>query len=282
MAPPLYADLGKQSRDLFAKNYHFGLVKLDFKTKTKTGVEFVVNGTSLNDTGKVNASLETKYKISEYGVTLREKWNTDNQLNTELTCEDAIAKGLKVSCNATFAPQTGKKNAILQTCYKMDNCHFNADVDVNAGSPLLTGAGVLHCQGWLAGIQLGMDAAQNKLTKSNFALGYTTDEFTLHTHVNDGQQFGGSIFQKVNDKLQTGITLSWTSGTNQTQFGFGCVYNLDQDTSFRCKVNNVASVGLGFTHRLKDGIEMTLSAAIDGKNFNQGGHKLGLGINLEA
>jgi len=155
-------------------------------------------------------------------------------------------------------------------------------VDVNGGSPLLTAAGVLHYQGWLAGVQLGVDATKNKLTKSNFALGYENSEFTLHTHVNDGQQFGGSIFQKVSDKLQTGIMLSWTSGTNQTQFGFGSVYCLDKETSFRAKVNNAGSLGLGFTHRLKDGIEMTLSAAIDGKNFNQGGHKLGFGLNLEA
>ena len=51
MAPPSYADIGKQSRDVFGKGYHFGLVKLDVKTKTTSGVEFNAGGTSVD--GKV-------------------------------------------------------------------------------------------------------------------------------------------------------------------------------------------------------------------------------------
>jgi voltage-dependent anion channel protein 2 len=51
MAPPSYADIGKQARDVFGKGYHFGLVKLDVKTKTTSGVEFNAGGTSVD--GKV-------------------------------------------------------------------------------------------------------------------------------------------------------------------------------------------------------------------------------------
>ena len=41
------------------------------------------------------------------GMTFSEKWNTDNILATEITVEDQIAKGLKVSFDTSFAPQTG-------------------------------------------------------------------------------------------------------------------------------------------------------------------------------
>ena len=37
MAPPTYGDLGKSSRDVFGKGYHFSLIKLDVKTKTPSG-----------------------------------------------------------------------------------------------------------------------------------------------------------------------------------------------------------------------------------------------------
>lgn len=40
-------------------------------------------------------------------MTFSEKWNTDNILATEITVEDQIAKGLKVSFDTSFAPQTG-------------------------------------------------------------------------------------------------------------------------------------------------------------------------------
>lgn len=67
MSPPFYGDLGKNARDVFGKGYHFGLLKLDVKTKTQTGVEFNSGGVSNQETGKVFGNLETKYKFKEYG-----------------------------------------------------------------------------------------------------------------------------------------------------------------------------------------------------------------------
>ncbi len=81
MAPPTYGDLGKNARDVFGKGYHFGLMKLELKSKTASGVEFTSGGTSNTDSGKVSGNLETKYKFKEHGLTFTEKWNTDNQVN---------------------------------------------------------------------------------------------------------------------------------------------------------------------------------------------------------
>lgn len=108
--------------------------------------EFKTSGSSNTDTSKVVGSLETKYKRSEYGLTFTEKWNTDNTLGTEITIEDQvrisavtkvasgfhadisrwhpflrltpdpiyflfsfkqIAKGLKLTFDTTFSPNTG-------------------------------------------------------------------------------------------------------------------------------------------------------------------------------
>lgn len=282
MAPPSFADLGKQARDIFSKNYHFGLVKLECKTKTRSGVDFTVNGTSNNDTGRVNASLESKYKLSEYGITMKEKWNTDNTLATEISMEDQLIKGLKIAFDATFAPLSGKKTGVMKTAFKNENVNLSTDIDFDYAGPIVQSSAVAGYQGWLAGVQLGFDTGKNKLNRSNFAVGYATEDFMLNTHVNDGQEFGGSIYQNVDGKLETGVQLSWTAGSNATRFGLGCVYKLDSDTSLRAKVNNSSQIGLGFTHRLREGIQLHLSTMIDGKNFNQGGHKLGLGLDLAA
>ena len=48
------------------------------------------------------------------------------------------------------------------------------------------------------------------------------------------------------------------------------------------KVNNNSHIGLGCTHTLKPGIKVTLASLIDAKNLNQGGHKLGFGLDFEA
>merc|ERR1712029_798566 len=97
--------------------------------------------------------------------------------------------------------------------------------------------------GWLGGYQMAFDTSKSQLTKNNFAIGYSAKDFTLHTNVNDGQVFGGSVHQKV---------------------------------------NNSSQVGLGYQQKLREGVTLCLSTLIDGKNFQQGGHRIGMSLELEA
>lgn len=70
---------------------------------------------------------------------------------------------------------------------------------------------------------------------------------------NDGREFGGSIYQRCNDRLETGVQLSWASGSNATKFGIAAKYDLDQDAAVRAKVNNASQIGLGYQQKLRDG-----------------------------
>ncbi|XP_072037865.1 non-selective voltage-gated ion channel VDAC2-like isoform X2 [Amphiura filiformis] len=280
--PPLYCDLGKTARDVFGKGYGFGFVKLDAKTTTGSGVAFNVGGSSNNDTGKVDGSLETKYSWKDYGLSFKEKWNTDNTLATEVTIEDQLAQGVKLTFDTSFSPNTGKKSGKVKSGYKRDYLNLTTDVDFDFAGPTVHGSAVFGYEGWLAGAEVSFDTSKSKLTRSNFAMGYKTGDFQLHTCVNEGTDFCGSVYQKVNDNLETAINVGWTSGTNTTRFALGAKYCLDADSSLRAKVSNTSQIGLGYTHQLRDGVKLTLSALIDGKSLNQGGHKLGLGVELEA
>uniref|UniRef100_A0A182PLM3 Uncharacterized protein n=1 Tax=Anopheles epiroticus TaxID=199890 RepID=A0A182PLM3_9DIPT len=282
MAPPSYSDLGKQARDVFNKGYHFGLWKLDVKTKTNSGVEFSTSGHSNQDTGKVFGSLETKYKVKEYGLNFSEKWNTDNTLTSEVSVENQLVKGLKVSFDGMFVPHTGSKTGRFKTAYSHDRVRVDADFNVDLSGPLVNASGVAAYQGWLAGYQVAFDSQKSKITANNFALGYSAGDFVLHTNVNDGREFGGLIYQRCNDRLETAVQLSWASGSNATKFGMAAKYDLDKDASVRAKVNNQSQIGLGYQQKLRDGITLTLSTLVDGKNFNAGGHKIGVALELEA
>ncbi|XP_062913273.1 voltage-dependent anion-selective channel protein 2-like isoform X1 [Mobula hypostoma] len=280
--PPSYADLGKSSRDLFSKGYGFGLVKLDLKTKSSTGVEFNTSGTSNTDTGKATGSLETKYKMKDYGITFTKKWTTENTVASEVTIEDQLAKGLKLTFDTTFVPNTGKKSGKLKTAYKRDYINLGCDIDFDFAGPTIHSAAVFGYEGWLIGYQMAFDTAKSKLAQNNFSLGYRAGDFQLHTHVNDGSEFGGSIYQKVNDKVETAVNLAWTAGSNNTRFGIASKYQIDKDTYISAKVNNSTLIGLGYTHTLRPGVKLTLSGLIDAKNIHAGGHKVGMGFELEA
>ncbi|XP_062366438.1 voltage-dependent anion-selective channel protein 3 isoform X4 [Cinclus cinclus] len=229
--PPSYSDLGKSARDVFNKGYGFGMVKLELKTKSSSGVEFTATGSSNTDTGKASGSLETKYKVKDQGLTFTQKWNTDNTLGTEVCVENQLAAGLKLAIDTTFVPNTGKKSGKLKTSYKRDYVHVGCNVDIDLSGPTLYGWAVLGFEGWLAGYQMAFDTAKYKLTQNNFALGYKAGDFQLHTNA---------------------------------------------------KVNNASLIGIGYTQTLRPGVKLTLSGLIDGKNFSAGGHKIGLGFELEA
>ncbi|NWI97236.1 VDAC3 protein, partial [Pitta sordida] len=280
--PPTYSDLGKSARDVFNKGYGFGMVKLELKTKSSSGVDFTATGSSNTDTGKASGSLETKYKMKDYGLTFTQKWNTDNTLGTEVSVEDQFAEGLKVALDTTFVPNTGKKSGKLKTSYKRDYVNLGCNIDIDFSGPTIYGWAVVGYEGWLAGYQMAFDTAKSKLSQNNFALGYKAGDFQLHTNVNDGTEFGGSIYQKVNSKTETSVNLAWTAGSNNTRFGIAAKYQLDAKTSLVAKVNNASLIGLGYTHTLRPGVKLTLSGLIDGKNFSAGGHKVGLGFELEA
>ncbi|CAH2044006.1 unnamed protein product, partial [Iphiclides podalirius] len=281
MATPHYADLGKKANDVFSKGYHFGVFKLDLKTKSESGVEFSSGITSNQESGKVFGSLSSKYAVKDYGLTFTEKWNTDNTLATDITIQDKIAAGLKVTLEGTFAPQTGSKTGKLKTAFANETVSVNTNLDLDMAGPIVDVAAVLKYQGWLAGANSQFDTQKGKFSKNNFAFGYQTNDFALHTNVDNGKDFGGSIYQKVSDKIDCGVSMKWTAGSADTLFGVGAKFALDQDASLHAKINNKSLIGLGYQQKLRPGVTLTLSAAIDGQNFNAGGHKVGIAFELE-
>jgi len=281
MSPPTFADLGKQARDVFGKGYHVGVIKLDVKAKSDSGVEFNTSGTHVPSSGKVSANLETKYKCSDHGVTMSETWNSDNTLSTDITCEDKLAKGLKLVLANKFVPSTGQIKGAAKTTFKADCVTVNGESSLDL-SPNMVGAGVFGYQNWLIGGQVGFDAAKSSLTKSNLAIGYVAKDFTLHTYCNDATHYGGSVYQKINKDLESAIDISFNPASNSSVFGLGCKLSTDRNSSVRAKFNSHGSLGLGYQHKLRDGVTVTLATVIDAKNLAGGDHKIGMGLEFSA
>jgi len=280
MAPPTYGDLGKQCKDVFGKGYHFGVLKLDVKTKTATGVEFSTGGSSDMDSGKVAGNLETKYKVSDLGLTLTEKWDTNNTLNTKLDVQDKLLPGLKLTLDTNFAPNSGSKSGKLKAEYKHDTACLNADMDMALSA--INASAVVGHKGWLAGYQTSFDIGKSALVKNNFGLGYSAGDFVLHTSVANGAEFGASVYQKVNKGLETGVSLGWSSANSTTTFGIGAKYVLEDGAAVRAKINNKSELGLGYQQKLRDGVTLTLSTLVNTGTFNAGGHRVGLALEMEA
>jgi len=278
--PPAYGDLGKAAKDLMNKGYNYGSAKLELKTKTANGLAFTSGGSTNLASGKISGSLETKWCDKAHGLTVTKKWNTDNVITSDVSVEDQLVKGLKVTLESTLAAQSGKKGGVLKTVYKRDHLNFGADVNLVA-APVVNGAAVVGYQGILAGYQMAFDTASSKLTKSNFALAYNAGDLQVHACVNNGGEFGGSLHQKVNANLETAVNISYASGSSPA-FALAAKMAVDKDATVQAKVNNGSQVGLAYAQVLKPGVKVTLSSMVDAKNFSAGGHQLGLGLDFEA
>ncbi len=146
-----------------------------------------------------------------------------------------------------------KKTAVLKTAYKHDKFLLNTDVDLDVNGPVVHNSLVVGHLGWLLGYQSSFDTSKSVLTRNNFAVGYQANDFTLHTNVNDGTEVGGSIYQKVNDQLGLGVSLSWSSVNNATRFALASKYQLDKHAAVQAKVNNLSQIGLSYSQNLRDG-----------------------------
>lgn len=76
-----------------------------------------------------------------------------------------------------------KKSGKVKTAYKREYLNAGVDVDLDFAGPTIHGAAVAGYEGWLGGYQMTFDTAKSKMTHSNFAVGYKTADFQLHTNV---------------------------------------------------------------------------------------------------
>jgi len=284
-APPSFADLGQAARDLLFKGYNYGTVKMDLKTKTSNGLSVSSGGRSHLATGKTNGGVELKLPVQHaVPFTLKGKWTTENVFHTELVIEDQIVKGSKIAFETALAPASGKKTGKVKAAYKAAHINTNVDVDFNFAGPTVNGAAVLEHSGFFGGYHLAYDTASSRLTKTDLAIGYTAPDFQLFSSVANGSDYSGSIFHKVNSALETAVLFSWTQDKDASappSFAIGAKYNIDKDSSVASKINQSSAIGLSYSQKLRPSVNLTISTLVDAKNFDAGGHQVGLGIDFD-
>lgn len=305
MVPPVFPDLGKLARDLFKRGYHPGIWQLDCKALSSSGIEFFTTGFASQDTGKVMGTLQSKFKIEEHGLTVTERWNTENWLYGEIMQKDKLAQGLVLALAARFQPRSNEKDGKFKLGYAQDNFNFWSDIDISS-NPLLNCSLVLGHKEFLGGVGCELDVGNVKLQSWKVALGWTNGEqATVHGELKDGNSWLASLFYKINDKFDAGFEISKMGGraavnevaaaeneppqpTQQDEYsgdlmiGVGLIYHLEADALIRAKINNAIELGLGYEQKLREGVTASISAVIDGQNIGNGNHKFGIGLALEC
>ena len=125
--------------------------------------------------------------------------------------------------------------------------------------------------------------------------------YTITTRTADNQ-LKGSLYQKVNNTLETGILVNFPFGSNTKGTHFQYAMNYELDSSHRlqvklpkifywtaltwvsitqAKVNTMGQMSVSVSKNFGSGIIISLCGLLDGKNIKGGAHKMGMGIEMD-
>jgi len=279
MAPPTFADLGKQARDVFTKGYNHGVLKLETTTLGNENgtIEFKTAASHNLATEKIGGNVDIKYKIPQHGIVLTEKWNTEGALGTVVEVSDQFSRGLKVTFDSAYTPNTGKRDAQIKTEWVNDVVKLNFNLNL-IGGPHLNLAAVTAQKGFLFGVNGKFDVSSNELKAVSAAFGYQSPTYTIHSYTNDGKEFGGSVYHRVHKNVELGVQLGWVTGDSKSQFAIGSTYRISPELQLRAKVDNKSVVGVAATHSLGPNLLATISSQFNLGAAAAGANKLGFGL----
>jgi len=265
VVPPTFADLGKAAKDVFKKGFSVGSTKLDVKTKTGNGI--ALNPVfEMKDDGIVS-SFETSGKVTD-GVTLKEKWSSDNVVKTNIVVEDIIAKGLKCDLEVVVNPASGKKSAVVKSAYKRDYFNGTMDCNLDLAGPTFLATAVTAYSGFQGGLELAFNTEKSTLTKNTVAAGFSNADFAAVAFVRDASVFDTFVHHKVCDKTEIAANINWNMQSNAANFGVGLKHKLDDETSLNAKLDGAGKTTLGITHMVKPYLSVTMSSHFDVKSMS--------------
>lgn len=285
MGPPSFSDLGKSAKDLFSKNFTFGVVKIEHKTSASEGISLTTSGTHSFSSGVLDGSLKAEYKLPEYGAKFAQKWDTKNDLSSEISVEDKLVNGLKNTLEFTFNPNDGRKDTKFKTSFKQSFLNSSLDFDLMKPNNLVNGSIAISCpnKDWdkfVLGTNFSFDNEKRSIGKMTFAASFIDKDFVLFTSL-CGDNVNTSVYYTPRCCLQTAINVNAKLKEGRSVIGFASQYKVDKDSFVKAKIDTSAIVGVAYCRTVLSGVKLTLSGQFNATRPNDGDHKLGLTLEFD-
>lgn len=289
MSPPPFSDLGKQARDILTKGYHLDYLKFEFKNaKGPKDVELASTCIHSLDQNKTTGTIELKKKLQEYGLTLLGKWNTNGVASTEVSNQDQILQGLKLSADTCYSFSEGSsKGSHVKGAYVNDRCALNGEIEIGKEeSSFLTASAVVCSQGILAGLQTKFNIQSSDMDSYTIGGGYVTSDLVLNALYHNGEKMNISCYSKLMSELEGVVDLGYYFESGEPRIECGIKYSCDGSSAFRAKVDltnvNLNRIGLGYQQKIAQGVTFFVSAQLNAGGTEENGHKFGLAVEFEA
>jgi len=270
MAPPKFSDLGKTAKDLFSKGFEHGNTKLEVKSKTKN-LESTVKGALSNNSKGIKASAEMTWCSNDKGVTYKNVFHSNSNIDTEITKHGAektfgktVFKGSLNQKTGSYTPQD-----ITQTFFG-SQYHMNIKTTC-AKSPILSLDAVYNHNNINLGFDLGYDVSTGNLTKNTLGLSIAQDNTSvtavsglkndLNIHIHKNMDCGSLLGFNVAYKGDVSLGLA---GKCKNDIG---------TTNF--KIDQTGNLTTSLVTKLSSSCEATVTAHANLTNLTSSGPVLG-------
>ncbi|XP_042422178.1 mitochondrial outer membrane protein porin 1-like [Zingiber officinale] len=274
MAPGLYSDIGKRTRDLLYKDYQTDH-KFTVTTYTSTGVAITASGTKKNDLifGEIQSQLKNK------NVTFDVKAKSDSNVTTTVTIDEFTVPGLKTIFSFAVPDQRSGK---VELQYLHDYTGVNASIGLTA-NPVVNLSGVVGTKTLAVGADVAYDTASGNFTKYNAGLSFVNaDLIAALTLNNKGDSLSASYYHLVSPLSNTAVGAEFTRSfsTNENILSFGIQHALDPLTSVKMRFDSYGKASALIQHEWKPKSFLTISGEVDTKAIEKSS-KVGLSLLLK-
>jgi len=274
MAPGLYTDIGKKTRDLLYKDYNTHQ-KFSLTTSSPNGVAITAAGTRKNES--IFGELHTQIKNKK--LTVDVKANSESDLLTTITVDEFGTPGLKSIINLVVPDQRSGK---LEFQYLHEYAGVNASVGLNS-NPMVNLSGAFGSKALSVGVDVSFDTATSDFTKYNAALSLTSPDLIASLHLNNhGDTLVASYYHLVKNHSGTavGAELSHSMSRNESTLIFGSQHSLDPHTTIKTRFNNYGMASALVQHEWRPKSFVTISGDVDTKAIEKS-TKVGLSLVLK-
>jgi len=281
--PVQYKDLGKQTKDLFEKNYEHGKYSLEVKSKAPNH-EFTTKGHQ-DASGKLASSMEHKMKLCKLGTLKATVKPGNSKFAFDLENGSAVKDSkfnLLFNMGATGCPVPNVE--ALKVNYK--NSTVNVDLETDLGKTLKLAA-VTNCEKmgkYSLGFNGAFDLGKSELSSKELAVHFADGPLDITCKSNCNFSSSGAWNLAILNKINNDLTLA----TKLTHSSNGSTIALAGAAAGACGSTNQFKIDhkgiMAFSHITPTnfyGAKFTVGAEFDAFNLGSGSHKVGMGLKFD-
>ncbi|KAI0983248.1 hypothetical protein GJ496_002185 [Pomphorhynchus laevis] len=170
-----------------------------------------------------------------------------------------------------------KSNLGVKSLYRSRNITADTGIKFDPNGPFLNGSIVLSHNKWLLGYRYSFGVTKMAFLGNSLSLGYDLKDISIRASL-DNSDLTTSLFHKIDNKLNGGVSVRWMSYSDSPLITFGVSYQVDRALCIKAKINNELNTSIGVRHELRPGVYLGLSTTIDGANMSSGKHKFGASL----